>query len=197
MRKKHRKRKPDRNRYKTFWRRFWAGMADGVVFLPLIFISKAVWSHSDTVPVSLLILFHVLQSLAGHAYKILLHGFFGQTIGKMLFKVKVIDASEEAPITLAQAFRRDVVPVIFMIMGLFTQVQAILRVRNPFGDPVVRPFGPLTWFMLSFGTLWFWSEFITMLTNKRRRAVHDLIAGSVVIRIPQPDKSSVHAKARR
>jgi uncharacterized RDD family membrane protein YckC len=31
-------------------------------------------------------------------------------------------------------------------------------------------------------TLWFLLEIATMLTNEKRRAVHDFIAGSVVIR---------------
>ena len=30
--------------------------------------------------------------------------------------------------------------------------------------------------------IWIWSELIVMLTNRRRRALHDFIAGTVVIR---------------
>jgi len=30
--------------------------------------------------------------------------------------------------------------------------------------------------------IWVWSEFVTMMFNKRRRAVHDFIAGTVVVR---------------
>ena len=30
--------------------------------------------------------------------------------------------------------------------------------------------------------IWVWSEFVVMLTNKKRRAIHDFIAGTVVIR---------------
>jgi uncharacterized RDD family membrane protein YckC len=30
--------------------------------------------------------------------------------------------------------------------------------------------------------IWVWGEFVTMLFNKKRRAVHDFIAGTVVIR---------------
>jgi uncharacterized RDD family membrane protein YckC len=30
--------------------------------------------------------------------------------------------------------------------------------------------------------IWIWGEFITMLFNKRRRAVHDYMAGTVVVR---------------
>ncbi|MNR36189.1 hypothetical protein D3C85_1540850 [compost metagenome] len=29
--------------------------------------------------------------------------------------------------------------------------------------------------------VWIWGEFITMLLNKRRRAVHDYMAGTVVV----------------
>ncbi len=37
--------------------------------------------------------------------------------------------------------------------------------------------------------IWIWSEFIVMLTNKKRRAVHDFIAGTVVIHKSMPNNS--------
>ena len=37
--------------------------------------------------------------------------------------------------------------------------------------------------------IWIWSEFVVMLTNKRRRALHDFIAGTVVIRKEAPNKA--------
>ncbi|WP_255590049.1 hypothetical protein [Marinicella meishanensis] len=30
--------------------------------------------------------------------------------------------------------------------------------------------------------VWYWSELLVMLTNERRRALHDFIAGTVVIK---------------
>jgi uncharacterized RDD family membrane protein YckC len=30
--------------------------------------------------------------------------------------------------------------------------------------------------------IWIWSEFLVMMTNKRRRALHDFMAGTVVVR---------------
>ena len=30
--------------------------------------------------------------------------------------------------------------------------------------------------------IWVWGEFVTMLFNKKRRAVHDFIAGTVVVK---------------
>lgn len=184
MEKKNRKGQLDRGRYKTFLRRFWAGMADGAVFFPLIYVSRMVWAHSETLPSAALVLFHVVYSLAGLAYAILLHGFFGQTLGKMLFKVKVIDVSEEVPITMLQALRRDAVPLVLMLFCFSQEIPTIFRIGSPY-DPGVHTFGPLTWIFMSFGLLWFWAEILTMLTNKKRRAVHDFIAGSVVISLPR------------
>ena len=36
-------------------------------------------------------------------------------------------------------------------------------------------------------SIWIWSEFIIMLTNKKRRALHDFMAGTVVIRSRMPN----------
>ncbi len=32
------------------------------------------------------------------------------------------------------------------------------------------------------GQVWVWSEFVVLLTNKKRRALHDYMAGTAVIR---------------
>jgi uncharacterized RDD family membrane protein YckC len=42
------------------------------------------------------------------------------------------------------------------------------------------------------GSIWVYSEFIVLLTNKKRRALHDFMAGTVVIRNPR--KNLVDAK---
>jgi uncharacterized RDD family membrane protein YckC len=78
-------------------------------------------------------------------------------------------------------------PGMLMVLGLATQVQTILRIGKPF-DPNPQNFGVGDWIMMSTGMLWFWAEIITMLTNRKRRSVHDFIAGSVVIRIPKQSR---------
>ena len=51
------------------------------------------------------------------------------------------------------------------------------------------------WLMISLPVLWFVAEVLTMLTNEKRRAVHDFIAGTVVVRtnielvVAQPDSA--------
>jgi uncharacterized RDD family membrane protein YckC len=46
-------------------------------------------------------------------------------------------------------------------------------------------------FLKYFDQLWFWSEFLTMHFNKKRRALHDFMAGTVVIRIKKPVASEL------
>ena len=48
---------------------------------------------------------------------------------------------------------------------------------------------------LSISLLWFLLELITMLTNKKRRAIHDYIAGSVVIRYEVDDSPAEKKKS--
>lgn len=38
------------------------------------------------------------------------------------------------------------------------------------------------WLLMALPGLWFVAEVLTMLTNERRRALHDFIAGTVVVR---------------
>jgi hypothetical protein len=38
--------------------------------------------------------------------------------------------------------------------------------------------------------IWFWSDFIVLIFNKRKRALHDLIAGTVVIRKEYADQGA-------
>jgi len=38
------------------------------------------------------------------------------------------------------------------------------------------------WFLAALPGLWFLAEVLTMLTNEKRRALHDFIAGTIVVR---------------
>jgi uncharacterized RDD family membrane protein YckC len=41
-------------------------------------------------------------------------------------------------------------------------------------------------------SLWIYSEFIVLLTNEKRRALHDFMAGTIVIENPRLHSASVH-----
>jgi uncharacterized RDD family membrane protein YckC len=62
-------------------------------------------------------------------------------------------------------------------------VLMLLLFEKFFGSNAVLPTVAALSIMLGItDTLWSWAEIITMLTNKKRRAVHDFIAGTVVVR---------------
>ena len=180
MRRK--KNKPDKGKFKTFWRRFWAGAVDGIVLAPLVYLDMLIWSHAKGIPTSLLLAWHMVQTLSVYAYSICLHAKFGQTLGKMVFRVKVVDVTER-PITVLQAIRRDIVPLALALIRVVQDSGPILRGENLMAPTHVNVGGMII--MVLTGAGWFWAEVLTMLTNRRRRAIHDFIAGTVVVRIPQ------------
>ncbi len=166
-------------RYRTFSRRFSAGFIDGLIFLPLAFLANYMWSHPHAVPAAVFILWYVLHLSAYRLYHILLHGLYGQTIGKRMTGVIVVDESEAKRMTMAQAIRRDIFPVIMYFVAIILFVPRFLAGGYPTSPPT---YSTLDWIRAYSGWAWFLTEVVTMLLNSRRRALHDFIAETVVVR---------------
>lgn len=164
-------------KYKTFWRRFWAGVIDGFVLLPLSFLDS--WVCASITAKGVLAIWFVLFSFSYLAYSVLMHGKFGQTVGKMATGVKVLDFSE-SKLSMFQALLRDSVAIVFTAIGIAFYLPTVLKGVNPYAAQELSLWTTVlscTW------SIWFLAELVTMLTNKKRRAVHDFIARSVVIRL--------------
>ncbi len=166
-------------RFKTFWRRVWAGIIDGTVFWLLFYKSNWVWTTLKDHPVLLLFWF-IFSSTAFHFYSIVFHRLYGQTLGKMAVNVKVVDVSGDR-LSVSQAFRRDMVPLLFFVLSLIFDGPKILHGIYPQNPAFIKL--DFAFFLTLFtGIGWSFAEVITMLTNNRRRAIHDYIAGSVVVK---------------
>lgn len=171
----------EENKYQTFWPRFWALFLDGfVVGVPLALILYAIRGAEVFRPAAEAYVDQISQ-FAGIAYFVLMHAKYGQTVGKMATNVKVWDKSETKGITLRQSIIREIVPAMFACVGLIYFL----------GFGVADESGNLTetaeLVLISTGIVaitWSIVEIITMLFNRKRRALHDLIAGTVVTRIP-------------
>ena len=73
-------------KYHTFWPRFGAGFIDGVVLLPIgLFLGYIEKTIEAPVIVFVLLVTH---GFLPHAYNVILHGKFGQTLGKFFSKSK-------------------------------------------------------------------------------------------------------------
>jgi uncharacterized RDD family membrane protein YckC len=185
-------------KYRTFWPRFWAGFVDGLVFLPVTAVNLV--AFRDGVPVWLRVVWYLASSFAFIAYVVWMHGRYGQTLGKMATHVRVLDVSE-SKLSGRQAFMREIVPIVLTAIVVVHDLPSVLSGADPshpsmpLSDPRAVPmpvprFPIFYWiaFAASFG--WFAAELLTMLTNDKRRAVHDFIASSVVVRSPSPALSA-------
>lgn len=163
--------------YSTFWKRVGAAFLDGAALAPLQWLDQYIWNSTEN-PL-ILILFGILSSFSYLAYTIYFISKFGMTPGKMVTGVIVKKVDEVNIPTVKQAILRDIVTVI--INPIFCIIM-IVNVMN--GELANRGLGSfenmmiLVWIMGGWGIL----EIVTMLMNKKRRAVHDFIAGTVVIR---------------
>ncbi len=168
------------NRYRTFWRRFWALFFDGfVVGIPILLLVLGLQSAGIVEKRPDPYLSHFLQALA-LTYYIAMHAAFGQTVGKMITGVRVMHESEESGISTGQAIMRDIVPVCSMIASL-----AYLALFGmPPEDASLSGVAAAAVYAAALAQLaWSLAEILTMLFNARRRALHDFIARTVVVRI--------------
>ncbi len=124
-----------------------------------------------------------LQALNGvqfTIYAIFMHGYFGQTLGKMFMNVKVIKHDTETDINIKQALRRESVNLVLNISWVL--VILVIGISVEITGSISEN---MSYAVIGFGILamiWGISEFITMLFNDKRRAIHDYIGKTVVVR---------------
>lgn len=165
--------------YHTFRRRFFAGIIDGFVMMPigavLMFILRM-----DTLPVFVLLPAFTLHRTMYYIYSIPLHGLYGQTIGKRVMNVKVL-AQDETPLGMRRAFMRDAAALLITIAGLVLVIPACME-SGKWVFEASSTTGTGHSILIWTSSLWFFTEVFTMLVSERRRALHDVIADSVVVR---------------
>jgi uncharacterized RDD family membrane protein YckC len=163
-------------RYRTFWPRVGAAFLDGAALAPLQWADKLIWNSTSAVPI--LLGWSIINTVVYLAYDIVFIAKLGQTPGKMACGVKIV-ALDDSQVTFKQAVLRNILAVLTSLCSVFFQFSNMLK-----GQLENRAFGNYHVFLWFGGIALFWGflEFLTMLTNKRRRAIHDFIAGTVVVR---------------
>ena len=160
------------SKYQTGWARFIAAFIDGLVFLPLVLFED--YFLLPTKNKLGMISWIILSVILSYTYSVLLHARYGQTLGKMAMKVKIVDMSETKSITFLQAFMRDSVGMAISLVAvifLYFQFADIQLIEKGYDDFLMPWF--FSWIIIELGT---------MLFNRKRRAIHDFIAGTVVVR---------------
>lgn len=171
-------------RYAGFGPRFAAAIVDVIVLLP--FIALSFWSLNASRGTAMI--GEVLCTLVFALYPIYFVGRWGQTIGKMALRVKVVSL-EGSPAGFKRAFYRASVDLAFSILVSVSAIYALLAIDSAaykaldFEGKVqmVADYTPWTEWINDLWLAWGMSELVVLLMNKKRRALHDFIAGTVVI----------------
>ena len=162
-------------KYRTGIKRLGAAIVDGIVFLPLLLFEQ--WLFSATQNISIHVAWIIFAAFLPIFYSIILHYKYGQTIGKWVNGVKVVHVSEIRTLTFKESVLRDIVYLSVQIIALvyflflFQQGHDFTEFVEDFGDFSIVPL-----------FIWNFLELMTMLLNPKRRAIHDFIAKSVVVR---------------
>jgi uncharacterized RDD family membrane protein YckC len=191
------RRRKRRMNYASFLQRFVAMWIDFFVLLPLMALQIALGALSSGVAAALVI----PVSLSFVAYSIYCHGRYGQTLGKRLVGVRVVRTTGQR-IGWREAWLRSSVDTLFSVLGIigsFVALATITEAEYLGGDWLQRAvnFGVhqpswVGWVDIA-AQVWIWSEVIVMLFNPHRRALHDFIAGTIVVsevRAPDPQPQS-------
>ncbi len=161
-------------KYHTGFRRLGAAIIDSIIFTPLLMVD--LWVLNQTDNVWIVFLWTVFNAALYYFYSIFFHYKFGRTIGKWVTGIKVLDISEAKLLSFKQAFLRDSLYLVLQIIGL---LYFLYKVAST-GDLDIIIMDYRNFIDYSF-LAWMVLELVSMLTNEKRRAIHDWLAGSVVI----------------
>ena len=178
-------------RYSTIGPRLWGGWVDYLVLWPVGFLRVGISLLHLPRPVAATHL--CVAGIPYLLYRLLLHAKRGQTVGKMVTHVRVVDNRSEGPITLRQAIVREGVPFILSIWMTIIQVGATLHgTFNPGENLATQPLihDRTYWVALAIPGVWMLADIITIFTNDKRRALHDFIAGTIVVRTNAEDSGA-------
>lgn len=180
------------NIYAGFLVRFASLLLDAIIMLPLIFIILYV----NGLSVNMYFYTIIPNLLFGIWYNIYLPKKYGGTPGKLIAGIKIIKMDGK-PIGWKEAILRHSVLLGLTIFGVITMIMCLSK-----ADETI--FNSLGWYkrteyLMSLATIpfmihawatniWIYGEFIVLLTNDRKRAAHDFIAGTVIVRNVYVDK---------
>jgi len=175
--------------YAGFWKRFCAGMIDVFILLPLMVLLIWVQGYDRMLAISLVIPGSILVVI----YYVFFNARFGGTPGKWAVDIRITQP-DGSSIGWSEAWKRSSINLILVLIGLVVQIWALIQV-----DPaqyaslsswserakLLGEYRPV-WHSADkwMNHLWFMSETIVFFCNNRRRAIHDFIAGTVVIHKP-------------
>jgi uncharacterized RDD family membrane protein YckC len=175
----------DTLRYAGFWPRLASLLLDAIIMIPLMALSF--WGNAQF---RLFGVYYFLPGIVfGLFYSVYLVRRFGGTPGKLIVGIRIRKLDGQ-PAGYREAFLRYlpdlvlgtlmsiafIIPVFHMTDAEYHSLAFVERTKRMV-ELAPSWYKPLQWFQ----TAWVWGELIVLLTNRKRRALHDFIAGTVVV----------------
>lgn len=171
--------------YAGFRTRLLASLIDGLVLVLFFYLSKTL--QGFTIPTTILVMAVFLAFYP--FYSVYFNYRYGGTLGKLAVRIRVT-RPDGSKIGLREAFLRSVVDIGFAVLAITAEILAISQVDADQylvagmweRAQLLLPLYPAwTAYVKDGSSAWVWSELFVLLLNERKRALHDFIAGTVVI----------------
>ena len=172
--------------YIGFWRRLAAHLIDLAILTPYaLFSTSFAYASKQGFLVS-----QVVGFIIAVLFEIYLVKRFAGSPGKLIMKMRIarVDGSpvgyKEASIRYSVLFVISVISSVGLVISVLNMPAAeYAALTSKTRAKHLRELAP-AWYqpVQIAGSAWVWSEFAVLLTNKKRRAIHDFMAGTVVIR---------------
>ncbi|WP_276358948.1 RDD family protein [Daejeonella sp. H1SJ63] len=174
------------NLYAGFWVRLASLLLDLIFMLPVIFVIQYLNGLGKNV-----YFYTLLPSLAfGFWYDIYLPKKYGWTPGKQVAGIKILRLDgkaigwKEAILRHSVMFFLTLSSSIWMTMSLLSADDEIFKSLSWIKQTqYLRSLSPDFFKFYNWASnIWIYSEFIVLLLNKRKRAIHDYLAETVIVR---------------
>lgn len=164
----------------SFRDRFLASLIDGLVLLPLVLVD---WFNKSSFKILPLM---VITFLIGFLYKLLFELKYGATIGKMALKLKVVN-KEFQRVNLSEVVLRNIFDigqrVFFFVVTLSVYLGEDFDSIRSNAEFVAAQNQVINIMPFLFGfTILSVIEAVVLLSDKKRRAMHDFIGGTFVVK---------------
>lgn len=173
--------------YAGFLPRLYASVVDGLITWICAFLFLYLRGHSLAAFWTVTIFGFFFYRF----YHIVFVAWWGQTPGKMLAHIKVVRL-DGSPAGWMNAFMRNSVETLLAMAIYFLELQAIQKVSAAAfaaaadKDSLILALIPSMAIVFSVSSrLYVLSELVVLWFNRKRRAIHDFIAGTVVIHDPR------------
>lgn len=172
--------------YAGFWRRLGSILLDILIVLPFSFLVM----YINNLGMKMYFITIVPALIFNFWYHIYLVHRYGATPGKLIARMKIIKINGDQ-VDLKAATLRHIVMFSISLIGVFSMIKSI-------GLADETHYMSLTWIQKSqymmelspilfkvstwLTNIWIYGELIVLLTNKRKRAIHDFMADTVIIK---------------